>query len=87
MNVATGHLGVVIDRLELMYDERDSFAKSDGFTNWEDFCAFWLSTHGKKSKPLVFQGDMIHWAPAMSFPTRRKTTAASKSTRPNKKER
>jgi predicted transcriptional regulator len=46
--------------------ELNSFAKADGFTDWEDMKAFWLQEHGvKKGNRKVilrkFIGILIKW--------------------------
>ncbi len=38
----------------------DSFARGDGFADWEDLCAFWQDTHQTKD----FHGAWIQWAGA-----------------------
>lgn len=37
------------------------FARSDGFSSWEDMKQFWLEEHGPDCFP--FKGTIIHWIP------------------------
>jgi hypothetical protein len=76
-----GPLSVVIDGVELNGDEKDLLSFRDGFANFDAFSAFWLAgrkkKRGKKSGPLDFRGDLIHWesdaaAAADPIPERRK---------------
>ncbi len=58
-----GTLGVVIDRLEVLFDELDPLARSDGFQDFADMTAFWLAEHSDRQGNIDFHGDMIHWDP------------------------
>lgn len=46
-----------IDGVQLSDDERDAFARRDGFPNgWPEMYEFWSSTHR-----LPFNGQIVHW--------------------------
>lgn len=41
----------------LLGDERDVFARSDGFADFGEMVGFWLKEHG----PILFEGVCIQW--------------------------
>jgi len=53
--------GVLIDGVQLMQDECEALAKSDGFQSWDEMTRFWRGR-------LPFHGDMIHWDPDQPQP-------------------
>lgn len=48
------HASITIDGIKLSRDEREAFARRDGFENMEDMIAFWRGR-------LPFNGQVIHW--------------------------
>ncbi len=67
-----GTLGVIIDSIEVLFDELDPLARSDGFRNFADMSAFWIAEHSDRHGNVDFLGDMIHWDPTKpaAAPTR-----------------
>jgi hypothetical protein len=48
------HAAIYIDGLELNRDEREMFARRDGFKDMEEMIGFWRGR-------LPFEGNVIHW--------------------------
>lgn len=56
------HVLVTIDGNTLYADEKDAFARSDGFKDFADMVAFWRARHGVAGgNTLPFNGQIIHW--------------------------
>ena len=51
---------VRIDGVYLAGDEREAFARRDGFENFKQFTEFWNGTSGRVNL-LPFRGHIIHW--------------------------
>lgn len=51
------HASIIIDGVKLDRDEREAFARRDGFENMEDMIAFWRGR-------LPFRGQIVHWKAA-----------------------
>lgn len=59
---------VLIDGQKLDASERETLAKSDGFSDWNQMRWFWIKTHGKAKRAMGsrytivdFTGQIIHW--------------------------
>lgn len=73
-----GTLGVFIDSLEVLFDELDPLARSDGFRNFADMSAFWIAEHSDRHGNIDFHGDMIHWDPTKPSAARPRLSTSRK---------
>jgi hypothetical protein len=52
------------DVVSKVYDTKaklNSFARGDGFADFEDMKAFWKAEHGKKKSPFPYRGHFYKW--------------------------
>jgi hypothetical protein len=54
---------IALDGVWLYQDERELFAKADGFASTEDMCGFWRSVHGDDE----FEGHVYQWVRDMTL--------------------
>lgn len=50
--------------IEAVYNskkELDTFARADGFKDFEDMKAFWIAEHGKEGNPFPYSGNLYKW--------------------------
>lgn len=42
-------------------NDLNTFAKADGFKDFEDMKSFWIKEHGKKGNPFPYNGNLYKW--------------------------
>lgn len=52
---------MLLDRMPVVSNDLELFAKADGFDSVRHFKDWWRTTHGKTKDSFLFKGVVIHW--------------------------